>query len=296
MHYLYLNNCEPYGCEIQPGADDSRSGRSSLATVSSHLDAWAWNGDTWQGFVKCMTDFYAPFDITVTTDNPGGADHFELIAAGLAGQLGEDGAAGVAPGIPCGGLTENTIAFVFANHTSDLDALCWIGAQETGHMFGLDHELLADDPMTYLPPLHKSGFEAAVVPCGETEPRECACGGSVQDSHARLLRTLGAARPVPQFGELGAACTSPMDCRSEQCATDGAQQLCTQPCDPTGSCPDGFSCTADRMCWPETTSPSDSQGCDTGATPSMVPALTLLLILRRRDRRASASVRTAFRR
>ena len=295
MHYLYLNDCQPNGCVIQPGGDDSRSGRSSLVTATKYLDPWADGDETWQGFVQCMTDFYAPFDITVTTDNPGGADHFELIAAGLSEQLDEDGATGVAPNIPCGALNENSISFVFANHTTNLDVLCWAGAQETGHIFGLDHELEADDPMTYLPPIHKSAFEPVAASCGENTPRACACGGSTQDSYARLIHTLGAARPVPQYGELGAACTTAMDCRSEQCATEGSQQLCTQPCDPGGTCPTGYSCTGVDLCWPSDDMPPPAGGCDTGAIPSLVPALTLLLILRHRDRRASASARTSFR-
>jgi len=292
MHYLYLNNCYPNGCDIAPGYDDSRSAHSSIPTTRSHLDAWQWGDEKWKGFVQCMTDFYEPFDIEIMTTDPGGADHFELVAAGESAQLGVTGAAGIAPFIACDGLRENAIAFMFANHSDDLDELCWAGAQETGHIFGLDHALLAADPMTYLPPLHKTGFIDESAPCGESTPRICKCGNAAQNSYARLAHTLGEKGPVPQYGELGAACTSMWDCRSEQCENLGGQSVCTTNCDPHGNCPDGFSCVASSggpgLCWLDPPHTPESGGCDTGATPSLVAALTLLLMPRRRGRRDTA--------
>jgi len=292
MHLLYLNDCLPNGCDIAPGPDDSRSARSSIPTMPSHLEPWQWGDAKWQGFVQCMTNFYAPFDIEITTSNPGGADHFELIAAGYSNQLGVDGAAGIAPFIACDGLRENAIAFMFANHSDDLDELCWAGAQEVGHIFGLDHALNPYDPMTYLPPLHKVGFIDESAACGESTPRTCACGNANQNTYARLVHALGATEPVQQFGELGAPCTTMWDCKSEQCASDGSEQVCTTTCDPHGNCPDGFSCVAAAggpgFCWLDPPRATDSGGCDTGATPSLVAALTLLLMPRRRDRRDAA--------
>jgi hypothetical protein len=298
MHLLYLNPCQPNGCDISPGPDDSRSGRSSIPTAPSHLEPWQWGDAKWQGFVSCMRDFYMPFDLEITLDDPGGATHFELIAAGRSNEVGVTGAAGIAPFIACDGLRDNAIAFVFANATDDLDALCWGGAQETGHIFGLDHALLAADPMTYLPPAKKTGFIDESASCGEATPRPCACGNAMQNTYARLVHALGASEPVPQYGELGAACTTKWDCKSERCASDGTDQVCTVACDGHGNCPDGFSCVpsqgGDSLCWLSPSASAPAGGCDTGATPSLVAALTLLLMPRRRDRRASASTGTRF--
>src|SRR5256885_1349531 len=83
------------------------------------------------------------------------------------------GAGGVAPFIPCAGeVQDNVISFVFAQETQNLDYLCWAAAQETSHVFGLDHELNAKDPMTYLsPPVKKVGFMNEASNCGEYQPR-----------------------------------------------------------------------------------------------------------------------------
>jgi uncharacterized protein (TIGR03382 family) len=192
---IYLNPCLPNGCTVTPGADDSRTDKSSIPSQQALLTAWPHGQAAWNNLVQCVRDMYAPFNVEVTDVDPGTADHFEVMMAGNANVLGVPGAGGVAPFIPCDGqLEDNVISFVFAADINNQDFLCWAAAQESAHVFGLDHELNAKDPMTYLtPPIKKEGFQNTASPCGEDEgqPRECWCGGTKQNSYQYLMDTFG---------------------------------------------------------------------------------------------------------
>jgi hypothetical protein len=209
-HTLYMNNCLPGGCDVLPGWEDSRQNRSSIPQEPSHLDAYSWGDAHWNQLVQCVRDTFADFDIDIVTDDPGTANHFEVMVGGFDYQVQIDGALGVAPFVPCDGqLEDNVMTFVFAAYTSNIDQLCWAVAQEASHAWGLDHELNAQDPMTYLyPPLHKE-FQDDDAPCGEEEgnPRECWCGGSTQNSYQYLMDTFGPGTIVPP----SVAITSPAD-------------------------------------------------------------------------------------
>jgi uncharacterized protein (TIGR03382 family) len=192
-HLIYLNPCMPDGCNVTPGDDDSRTDHSSIPQRPSHLAAYPWGQESWNQLVQCVKDMYGPFDVQITDQDPGTASHFELMVGGNSTDIGVDGAGGVAPFIPCDGqLQDNVISFVFAAETESLDYLCWAAAQETAHVFGLDHELLATDPMTYLsPPIKKPGFQNMDADCGESTPRTCWCNNQKQNSAQYLMDTLG---------------------------------------------------------------------------------------------------------
>jgi uncharacterized protein (TIGR03382 family) len=195
-HLIYLNPCMPNGCNVSPGFDDSRSDHSSIPQQPSHLAAYPWGQQSWGTLVQCVKDMYSPFDIQITDVDPGNTAHFEVMVGGNSTDIGIQGAGGVAPFIPCDGqLEDNVISFVFAASTQNLDFLCWAAAQETSHVFGLDHELDAKDPMTYLsPPIKKPGFQNEAADCGESTPRDCWCTGTKQNSAQYLLDTFGPAQ------------------------------------------------------------------------------------------------------
>jgi hypothetical protein len=199
-HLIYLNNCLPNGCTVQPGSDDSLTQHSSIPQQPATLAAWAWGQSNWDSLVQCVKDMYGPFDIQITDQDPGPSmPHFELIVGGNSSDVGVQGAGGVAPFIPCQGeLQNNVISYVFAAETSNLDYLCWAAAQETSHVFGLDHEMNALDPMTYLnPPTKKQGFQNADANCGEFQARQCWCGGNTQNSYQYLMDTIGPSNLAP---------------------------------------------------------------------------------------------------
>jgi len=194
-HVIYLNNCLPNGCTVHPGEDNALTDTSSIPQQQATLTAWPHGTVAWNNFVQCVRDMYAPFDIQITDVDPGNAPHSEVMVAGNADAIGVPGAGGVAPFIPCDGqLQDNVISFVFAADIANQDFLCWAAAQESSHVFGLDHELNAKDPMTYLsPPVKKPGFQNEASSCGENEgqPRMCWCGGSKQNSYQYLMDTFG---------------------------------------------------------------------------------------------------------
>ena len=199
-HLIYLNNCLPNGCTINPGNDDSRTQTSSIPQAQSHLEAWKWGPDNWNKLVQCVKDMYGPYNVQITDQDPGASTpHFELVVGGNSTDVGVDGAGGVAPFIPCDGqLQDNVISYVFASETQDLDYLCWAAAQETSHVFGLDHEMEATDPMTYLsPPVKKPGFQNKAVSCGEYQNRACWCSNPTQNSAQYLMDTFGPAQLEP---------------------------------------------------------------------------------------------------
>lgn len=190
---LYLNPCMPDGCTVTPGFDDSRTDKSSIPQDTTVLTAWPHGQQAWDNLVQCVRDMYAPFNIDVTDVDPGTANHYEVMIAGSANALGVPGAGGVAPFIACDGqIPENVISFVFAGDIGNQDFLCWAAAQESAHVWGLDHELNANDPMTYLnPPIKKPGFQNEYSDCGEDTPRGCYCGGNKQNSYQYLMDTFG---------------------------------------------------------------------------------------------------------
>ena len=197
-HILYLNDCAG-GCDVTPGFDDSRTNRSSIASGNNRLDAWPHGTQHWNDLVACVRETYAPFDIQIVTEDPGQTPHFEVMIGGSPEQLNPQlqGAGGVAPFIDCDTVEDNVISFVFANVTDDLEFLCGAVAQEATHVWGLDHEMDKDDPMTYLDLGTLKRFQNTNAPCGEFEERECNCGGVSQNSVQFLNDRFGPANLAP---------------------------------------------------------------------------------------------------
>jgi hypothetical protein len=227
-HVLYLNNCLPDGCTVTPGEDDALTQHSSIPTSPAHIPGWPWGASAWSALVSCVAATYAPFDVTITATDPGDAPHFEILVGGTGADLDPQtaGAGGVAPFIPCNGeIADSVMTFVFAAETSQLDYLCGAVAQESSHVWGLDHELDANDPMTYLDlGTHKS-FQDAAADCGESTPRQCFCGDTQQNSYQYLAATFGLAR----FAAPAPARVSPTDRALADTAQPAAGGCSTQP-------------------------------------------------------------------
>ncbi len=197
---LYINDCRPNGCALSPGFDDSRTNHSSIAFAQTTMSPWPHSDALWSEVVACVRATFRPFDIEVVTDDPGAANHFEVMVAGTFAQLNPqlEGAGGVAPFIGCGGSDDNVITFVFAQQSDDLEYLCGAIAQEAAHVWGLDHELNALDPMTYLALGSLKRFQNEDAQCGERldRPQVCSCGGTTQNSYQYLEQLFGST-PLP---------------------------------------------------------------------------------------------------
>jgi uncharacterized protein (TIGR03382 family) len=194
---IYLNRT---GITVTPGTSDARTNRSSLVSESSTIPAWSGSEALWSETVTCLRDMYAPFDVAITETDPGDAAHIEAVFGGSGPMLQLPRAGGVSPMSTRCNVVENSIVFIF---TEDLPttskAMCEVAAQEIAHSYGLDHELLAADPMTYLSYSGKRSFQDTLADCGEVSTRACGVPGHAscrgqQNSVALLLERLGPAQ------------------------------------------------------------------------------------------------------
>lgn len=187
-HILYLNSCKPNGCTVRQGNTDARTDTSDIG--GGHVSAYS-NSVPWANVLSCVKDVMAPFNITVTDQDPGNVPHFEVMIAGDPSDLGlPQGVGGIAD-YPCTNVGQcqpylpNALVFDFASssfYQGDLDLICGTAAQEIAHAWTLDHATANSDPMTYNPyttPLH---FRDA-APCGSDcqngqSPFGLPCSGS----------------------------------------------------------------------------------------------------------------------
>lgn len=192
------------GVTLSPGNNDARTNRSTIVTATTAIPAWNVSATTWNETVACMKDLFKGFDVTITDVNPGNVPHMEAVFGGSPTQVGmASNVAGVSPFTLDCSVIENSVVFTFtgAFNFSSREA-CEIMAQEVAHSYGLDHELLASDPMTYLPYNLNRSFKDQVAQCGESAnaPRQCGINGSVcrpnQNSVALLKERLGVADAV----------------------------------------------------------------------------------------------------
>jgi hypothetical protein len=142
---------------------------------------WDIDDETWDETVDCVKDLYARFDVTVTDLDPGNVPHIEAVFGGHPFDVGlPENVAGVSPFRTDCGTIENSVVFTFTDVLPD-DArlMCEVMAQEIAHSYGLDHEMLASDPMTYLDYDGERTFQDVMAPCGEFGNRVCGIEGSV---------------------------------------------------------------------------------------------------------------------
>ncbi len=192
---IYLNK---NGITLQPGDNDSRTNKSTLAKVATTIPAWNVSDTTWSETVACVKELFAPFDVTIVQTDPGPTvDHIEAVFGGQPAMLGMDSSvAGVAPFKSDCSILEDAIVFTFADHIpQDPRMACEVMAQEIAHAYGLDHERLPADPMTYMHYDGDRSFQNQLAECGEDKARPCGidnsdCRGK-QNSVELLTQRLG---------------------------------------------------------------------------------------------------------
>jgi hypothetical protein len=196
---IYLNK---NGVTLSPGDNDSRTNKSTIVTQTTAIPAWNVSATNWAATVSCMKDLFKPFNVTVTDVDPGNVPHMEAVFGGTPQQVGMDAnTAGVSPFTLDCSIIENSVVFTFtgAFQLTSREA-CEIMAQEVAHSYGLDHELLASDPMTYLNYNGNRAFQNQTAQCGESTARQCGINGSVcranQNSVTLLTERLGASDAI----------------------------------------------------------------------------------------------------
>jgi hypothetical protein len=191
------------GCDVHyDPVDDSRTGASSIAAQGSirTIGEFTQPLSVWNDMMACVRATFAPFDITITDVKPsdGTTPHFLNIVGGKPTDLHPNygNAGGVAP-FDCGEIP-NAISYTFDVYGPRAEHLCWTVSQEVAHAFGLEHEFLAKDPMTYLGGDMPKRFRDIDAPCGELEQlTRCECGGSTQNTYRHIVEMFGPGAPTP---------------------------------------------------------------------------------------------------
>lgn len=191
---LYLNR---NGAILRPGDNDSSRDRSSIAALPVLIGGWDVDDETWSETVDCIAELYARFDVAVTDEDPGDAPHIEAVIGGHPADVGlPEDVAGVSPFMSDCSIVEGSVVFTFTDVLpDDPRTVCEVTAQEIAHSFGLDHERLPADPMTYLDYFGDRAFQDEMASCGEFEDRACGINGTTcrqrQNSVALLEQRLG---------------------------------------------------------------------------------------------------------
>ncbi len=187
---LYINRD---GGAFTPGEpNDSRTNISSVPKRTVQVDPWQVDEDSWQELLTCVGELFAPFDIALTDVDPGDEPHVEAVIGSDPGAFELlPTVAGVSPFLSNCGIIDNSIVFVYPSVVGDDPRrLCETVAQEVAHSFGLDHQYLCEDPMTYLTGCGDKQFLFQESVCGEFEPRDCKCSRA-QNSARMLLDRVG---------------------------------------------------------------------------------------------------------
>lgn len=186
---------------LTPGVDDAAAGVSSVighqGDAPRTVPGWKGSAKQWTQLVACVREQFARFDVAVSDTVPTTREHILVVVGGKAKDIGvkDPLIAGLAPFN--GQIIPRAVVFSFAASQSHAPrAVCETIAMEVAHAYGLDHEYLCSDVMSYLKPCGKRGFVDKDAACGEKKKRACAGGAATQNSFRALLATLGPALPV----------------------------------------------------------------------------------------------------
>ncbi len=193
---IYLNRS---GVTLRPGLNNSSLQTSSIVESMTEITPWEIDDEDWAATVDCMRDMFSPFDVQITDKDPGMTQHLEAVFGGHPNDVGlPDNVAGISPFTTDCSIIENSVVFTFTDVLPDDPRLmCEVMAQEIAHSYGLDHQMLASDPMSYLDYDGDRVFQDEDAFCGEYELRTCGIGGNVcrdtQNSVELLTQRLGRA-------------------------------------------------------------------------------------------------------
>ena len=149
---------------------------------------------SWKRIVTCVEKLFAPFDVTVTDQQPASGEPYVMaVVGGRPRDIGHKGrVGGLAPF--SGGVVHGAVVFAFADELrNSVQSVCHVIGMEVAHAYGLDHSYLCKDVMTYRTGCGAKSFVDADVPCGESKARPCHGGAKTQNSYRHLLAVLGPA-------------------------------------------------------------------------------------------------------
>ncbi|HEY5951990.1 MAG TPA: hypothetical protein VIV40_41120 [Kofleriaceae bacterium] len=193
---------ERHAVDLKPGDDYASGGVSSVLSNAANKPVrtkpFAGSDAKWKSTMSCVTRMFAPFDVIVTDQRPKDDNYIMVIVGGKPADIGvTDGhhVSGLAPFN--GNVIPRAVVFAFAATVdNEPRAVCETVAMEVAHAYGLDHEYLCKDVMTYLRGCGTKTFVDVDAPCGESKQRNCEGGTPKQNSFRRLVEVLGARAPV----------------------------------------------------------------------------------------------------
>jgi MYXO-CTERM domain-containing protein len=208
---LFLDRCAN-NCTVLNTANDATTNNSTIpmGKTTYSLSAFAFGDTEWAAVVKCVKDVYSPYNVEVTDVKPDASTLYDkTFVAGLPQEIGQPpDVLGIAPLAMNCSVLSNNVAFAFANQhtpTDRVNNICWTVAQESAHMYGLDHEFqftpdaasACNDPMTYRNDCGgEKFFRDRAAQCGENAVRDCKCKRATQNSDAILLGIFDAGTPT----------------------------------------------------------------------------------------------------
>lgn len=202
---IYLNRCAG-NCVVGTGKNDASTDHSTIAKRQGRLAEFPFGEVAWNSMVECVRRGYDQYDVAVTTEEPAaGESYVEVMVAGSPEDIGfPPDTLGIAPLSSDCSPQRNVLAFAFTwpHRFAPITELCATVVHEAGHAFGLDHALQCRDPMSYLTSCGDRLFFNVESKCGEfRKSRNCRCGDT-QNSHVKLLNTLGPSGRPPAVGEV----------------------------------------------------------------------------------------------
>ena len=190
--------------DLKPGEDDAPHGISSVLANASNQPArtkgWSGGDAKWKQLVTCVKKVFAPFDVVITDERPTTDNFLMVVVGGKPDDIGIKDSHHVSGLAPFNGaVIPRAVVFGFSvTSNNDVRATCETIAMEVAHAYGLDHEYLCKDVMTYLGGCGSKGFVDKDAPCGESKQRPCEGGTPTQNSFRRLVEVLGAALVPPK--------------------------------------------------------------------------------------------------
>lgn len=191
---VYLHR---HGGTYVAGNNDSASNSSSVLSnkniPQTSIPAFQGSSSQWAALVSCAENQFAPFNVRITDVEPVVGHYIEIVVGGDGTQVGFGGFGGVAPiNVSSCQPIRKAIGYVFDQVFFNDRELCQAVAHEVGHTLSLQHEVLCEDPMTYLNGCGPKSFQNVAAPCGTNAAEECACNRGMQNSVQILHQALGA--------------------------------------------------------------------------------------------------------
>jgi hypothetical protein len=188
------------GATLTGGGDDSTIGRSSIVAgagkASVSIPAFRGGDKPWRQIVSCVKDQFAAFDVEIVEERPPRRGYVHVVVGGTPSLVGFPKAIGGLA--PYGGEpVPDAVVLVFSRALGERTRpICETAAMEIAHAYGLDHNMICKDPMSYLTGCGKKTFQDKAAPCGEKKARPCGDGSTMQNSFRRLLAVLGPKKKI----------------------------------------------------------------------------------------------------